>query len=52
TSDLITYTVKEGDTLWAIARQFPGVTPYDIMQLNEIDEESIKPGQQIKIKKK
>jgi membrane-bound lytic murein transglycosylase D len=52
TGDLITYTVKEGDTLWAIARQFPGVTPYDIMQLNQIDEESIKPGQKIKIKKK
>lgn len=52
TGDLFYYVVKEGDTLWAIARQFPGITPYDIMELNEIDEESIKPGQMIKIKKK
>ncbi|MFC2114138.1 LysM peptidoglycan-binding domain-containing protein [Bacteroidota bacterium] len=52
TGEIVYYTVKVGDTLWAIARLFPGVTPNEIMQLNQIDEQSIKPGQTIKIQKK
>ena len=50
--DLILYTVKQGDTLWNIARQFPGVTPAEIMSLNNIGEDGIKPGQTIKIQQK
>ncbi len=47
------YTVKTGDTLWDIARKFPGVSDTDIMQLNSIDNASkIKPGQKLKIKPK
>jgi len=49
---LIFYTVKEGDTLWNIARQFPGVTPLEIMELNGVDADGIKPGQTIRIKTK
>ena len=45
------YTVKSGDTLWDIAKQYPGVTDTDIMDLNGIsDASSIKPGQKLKIK--
>ena len=47
------YTVKTGDTLWDIAKKFPGVTDTDIMRLNSIDNASkIKPGQKLKIKPK
>jgi membrane-bound lytic murein transglycosylase D len=47
------YTVKSGDTLWEIAKKFPGVTDTDIMRLNNISSPGkIKPGQQIKIKPK
>jgi membrane-bound lytic murein transglycosylase D len=49
----IMYTVKSGDTLWDIAKMFPGVTDTDIMRLNNItDASKIRPGQQLKIKPK
>lgn len=44
------YTVKQGDSLWSISRQFPGVTVEDIMRWNNI-EERIDIGQILKIKK-
>ena len=48
--ELVYYTVKSGDTLWKIAQNYPGVTDYDIMQLNNINNASkISPGQTIKI---
>lgn len=51
--EYIYYTVNEGDTLWEIAKQYPGVTDTDIMQLNNISTPGkIKPGQRIKIKPK
>jgi len=49
----VMYTVKSGDTLWDIAKLFPGVTDTDIMRLNNItDASKIRPGQQLKIKPK
>ena len=49
----IYYTVKSGDTLWDIAKLYPGVTDTDIMRLNNItNPDKIKPGQRLKIKPK
>ncbi len=51
--DYIYYTVKSGDTLWDISKLYPGVTDTDISRLNNFsNSNSIKPGQQIKIKPK
>lgn len=49
----ITYTVKSGDSLWKIAKKYPGVTDKEIMKWNKCGED-IKPGQKliIHIKKK
>ena len=46
------YTVKAGETLWGIAQKFAGVTDKDIMQLNNMGNSSIKPGQKLKIQQK
>ena len=46
------YTVRKGDTLWDIAKMFPGVTMNDIMELNGLTRKSkIHPGTKLKIKK-
>jgi membrane-bound lytic murein transglycosylase D len=51
--EYITYTVRSGDTLWEIAKKYPGVSDTDIARLNNLsDGDSIKPGQIIRIKKK
>lgn len=46
TDHKITYTVKSGDSLWSIARKYPGVTEQDIMKWNKCNE-NIKPGQKL-----
>ena len=47
----VMYTVKKGDTLWAISNQFDGVTLHDILTLNGFTKNTkIYPGMKIKIK--
>lgn len=46
------YTIKPGDTLWEIAKLYPGVTDTDIMRWNGISNPGkISVGQKLKIKK-
>jgi membrane-bound lytic murein transglycosylase D len=42
------YIVKTGDSLWLIARKFPGVSAENIMEWNGISDK-ISPGQKLKI---
>jgi membrane-bound lytic murein transglycosylase D len=42
----ITYTVKSGDSLWTIAKKYPGITDKDIMKWNKCNEK-IRPGQKL-----
>ncbi len=46
----ITYTVKQGDSLWSIAQKFDGVSDEDIRKLNALTNNKIYPGQKLKIK--
>ena len=51
--EYITYKVRGGDTLWEIAKKYPGTSETDIARLNRItNAEKIKPGQVIRIKPK
>ena len=53
TGDYVYYKVKNGDSVWEIARKFPGVSDQDILRLNNLSSgDRIHPGQQIKIKPK
>lgn len=49
-SNYITYTVKQGDSLWSIAQKFDGVSDADIRKLNNLKDNKIYPGQNLKIK--
>ncbi|HDR90418.1 MAG TPA: LysM peptidoglycan-binding domain-containing protein [Bacteroidetes bacterium] len=52
-TDYVYYRVRSGDTLWDIARKYPGVTDSEIMQLNKLKYgDKIVPGQMLKIMKK
>jgi membrane-bound lytic murein transglycosylase D len=47
------YTVRNGDTVWDIAKKFDGVTATDILKLNNISDASrIMVGQKLRIRKK
>jgi membrane-bound lytic murein transglycosylase D len=43
------YYVKKGDSLYSIAKKYPGITVSDIKKWNGMKEEDIKPGQKLKI---
>ena len=43
-----TYIVKDGESLWLIARKFPGVSSENIMEWNGVSDK-IKPGQKLEI---
>lgn len=46
------YIVRPGDTLWSIAKKYPGVTEADILRLNNIaDKDKIVTGQKLRIMK-
>lgn len=50
-SQTIYYTVKQGDTLWGIAKKYPGISGEDLRRWNNISRnQSIMPGQQLVIK--
>lgn len=46
-----TYTVKNGDSLWSIAQQFPGVTVEHLKKWNDISGTKLKPGMKLIIQK-
>ena len=48
-TDLHDYYVKKGDSLFSIAKKYPGVSVADLKKWNEINNEEIKPGMKLKI---
>ncbi len=48
-NEVKTYYVKKGDSLFSIAKKYPGVTISDIKKWNGIKNESLKPGMKLKI---
>jgi membrane-bound lytic murein transglycosylase D len=51
--EFITYTVRDGDTIWDIVKMFDNVTTNQVLTLNSIsDPGKIRVGQRLKIKKK
>ncbi|MBF2707292.1 LysM peptidoglycan-binding domain-containing protein [Flavobacterium soyangense] len=48
-SNTINYYVKKGDSLYSIAKKYPGVTISDIKKWNDISGEDLKPGMKLKI---
>ncbi|MDL2255871.1 LysM peptidoglycan-binding domain-containing protein [Parabacteroides sp. OttesenSCG-928-G06] len=45
----ITYTVKSGDSLYVIAKKYPGISASTIQKTNNLPNANIKPGQKLKI---
>lgn len=51
TGEVITYTVRSGDSLWSISQKFSGVSIQNIKDWNGISGSSLKPGMKLKISK-
>jgi membrane-bound lytic murein transglycosylase D len=52
-SNIVVYKVKAGDTLWAIAQKYPGVTENEIIKLNGLkNSKALMKGMKLKIKTK
>lgn len=47
--EFIAYTVKSGDSLYSIAKKYPGVSTKDLQQANGLKGSDIQPGQVLKI---
>jgi membrane-bound lytic murein transglycosylase D len=45
----VSYTVKSGDSLYAISKKYPGMTPEMIQQANGLTTTVLRPGQVLKI---
>ena len=53
TEEYILYTVQSGDSLFTIAKKFPGITDADLREYNNIrNVKGLYPGQQLKIPKR
>ena len=50
TSNNGTYTVKSGDSLYSIAKKFPGISADNLKNWNDISGNNIRPGMKLKIK--
>lgn len=49
--EYIYHVVQPGDTLWDIAKRYPGVTVDDLRRMNtDLDNEGLKPGNKIKVR--
>ncbi|MFN2262145.1 MAG: LysM peptidoglycan-binding domain-containing protein [Psychroflexus sp.] len=44
-----TYTVKPGDSLWSISKQFEGLSVNDLKKINNLNNTALKPGMTLKI---
>ncbi|MCL6462211.1 MAG: LysM peptidoglycan-binding domain-containing protein [Flavobacterium micromati] len=47
--NVVDYYVKKGDSLFSIAKKYPGVTISDLKKWNDIRSEEIQPGMKLKI---
>lgn len=45
----MTYKVQSGDSLYSIAKKYPGVSTDDLQRANRLTSADIRPGQVLKI---
>lgn len=49
TGGYVTYTVQSGDSLYAIAQKYPGISASNIQKANNLPNTKIRPGQKLRI---